>query len=72
MLAANGLYCPRFVLDLKPAAARQTGGGGRLAAAERRRLRLFFEYLINVYTEFLMGVFHTKLFQIHTTQHELW
>ena len=52
MLAANGLYCPRFVLDLKPAAARQTGGGGRLAAAERRRLRLFFEYLINVYTEF--------------------
>ena len=46
MLAANGLYCPRFVLDLKPAAARQNGGG-RLAAVDRRRL----EYLINVYTE---------------------
>ena len=35
MLAANGLYCPRFVLDLKPAAAaRQTGGGGRHAARQ--------------------------------------
>ena len=51
MLAANGLYCPRFVLDLKPAAARQNGGG-RIAAVDRRRLRLFLEYLINVYTEF--------------------
>ena len=52
MLAANGLYCPRFVLDLKPAAARQNAGGGRLAPVDRRRLCLFLEYLINVYTEF--------------------
>ena len=42
MLAANGLYCPRFVLDLKPAPARQNGAQRAIFAGKVHKPPLGF------------------------------